>query len=116
MTTIHGLHVDRAAMQVSNLATINGYIGRVLMATDALIGAGYTVLGFRVDEASGAVLTVAQPTDEQVDRMARRLNGVDTQSGSLMWFEFPTPLGHVWVQWYERRDDVSIKPNAREVH
>jgi hypothetical protein len=33
-----------------------------------------------------------------------------------MWFEFPTPLGHVWVQWYERRDDASVKPNAREVH
>ena len=116
MTTVHGLHVDRAAMQVSNLATINRYIGRVLMATDALIGAGYTVLGFRVDEASGAVLTVAQPTDEQVDRMARGITGVDTQSGSLMWFEYRTPLGEVWVQWYERRDNSPVKRNASEVH
>lgn len=116
MTTVHGLHVDRAAMQVSNLATINRYIGRVLMATDALIGAGYTVLGFRVDEASGAVLTVAQPTDGQVDRMARGITGVDTQSGSLMWFEYRTPLGEVWVQWYERRDNSPVKRNASEVH
>jgi len=51
-----------------------------------------------------------------VDRMARRITGVDTHSGSLMWFEYRTPLGEVWVQWYERRDDSPVKPNANEVH